>query len=210
MNPLSRFAAAPPGRGSGVYGRRPAVEAGARAGFSVGAFCLCTSPSLAREGERGRVISGRFRPLGLRLRASAMVAGSRPLRPFGPAPPRRGSNVEGHGCGGGRRLRILQRRAFLLRYGPLPAREGVRGGSSPVLSTPRFGGRALALLTWGGKQGRNRGASRPAGRRPLHPVGADRRARPVASAGVGPAPGVLCPPAPENQRSHMTIGFAGS
>ena len=58
---------------------------------------------------------------------------------------------------------------------PFPAREGVRGGSNPVLSIPRFGGRALAPRILGGKHGRNRSASCAARRRPFHPAGRTAR-----------------------------------
>ncbi len=46
VDPLSRFAAAPPRRGSGVFGRRLAVAAGTCARLNTEPFCSGTSPSL--------------------------------------------------------------------------------------------------------------------------------------------------------------------
>ena len=79
-----------------------------------------------------------------------------------------------------------------------PPCQGGGKGEGPIRSpsVPPCGkleGAVGAVHFPGGKQGRNRGAPLPTRRRPSHPAGSGPPGLPVASAGVGPAPGALRP-----------------
>ncbi|ACY48025.1 hypothetical protein Rmar_1134 [Rhodothermus marinus DSM 4252] len=125
--PLSRFAAAPPERGSGSGGWRPVSEAGACVRFNAG-VSLATHSFPSRERGRGMIKWTKRR--------------NYPLSRFAAAPPERGSWSNGWRRRLAWRTRLSHRRCFLCYTSPSLPGRGPGGGYFPVTAE------ALAQAGW--------------------------------------------------------------
>ncbi len=117
--PLSRFAAAHPGGGSGSGGWRPMPEVGACVRFNAG-VSLATQSFLSRERGRGMI------------KWEWAKRRNYPLRRLAAAPPERGSWSNGWRQRLAWRTRLSHRRCFLCYTSPSLPGRGPGGGCFPV------------------------------------------------------------------------------